>query len=620
RANGMELEARVVHLRSRLGLYSFCIGVAPTLYMAALVTTVREHPLRITHLFATNALFVAAIAIFACLSAVLLASTITRPVSEMAEVMHALTSQGDVSRVSRLPVPHRDEIGELAELTNRMLDRLEIIAKERMNAVASLSALNETLEKRVEERTAELELRGNEMRLVLDNVGDGLVVIDPSGQMPALLSKALVDWFGTPEPGELFYRFLGRRAPAFTTEAELGWGQVLDGILPLEVTLAQMPRRLECDGRQYQVSYDPIANDPSGRILVVVADETTRIEREAAEHEKREMMAILDHLLGERGVFLDFMDEASDIVASLRPAEAETADTRRALHTLKGNTLFFGLESIAGLCHAIETALAEGLSTRFLFTKLSERWERLDEQVSRIVGEKQRRMVEIAHEDYERLEGAIRTEAPRAHVAELLHLLKLEPVSMRLDHLAEQARRIGKRLQKKARIEVIHDGLRLDAGWSKLWSALVHPVRNALDHGIETPDEREYASKSREGRIILRAERRGSGIVVEIEDDGRGIAWNAIATSCVSRGLPAATQDDLVAALFTDGFSTAASVTDISGRGVGMGALRSAVLALDGVLEVSSEPGRGTRLRMTFPLPGTSSVAAAARSHAGSRH
>ena len=90
-------------------------------------------------------------------------------------------------------------------------------------------------------------------------------------------------------------------------------------------------------------------------------------------------------------------------------------------------------------------------------------------------------------------------------------------------------------------------------------------------------------------------------MVIEIEDDGRGISWDGLKYRAAARGVPAATRQEVVAALFEGGVSTSPEVTETSGRGLGMGALRAAAQALGGDLEIDSEPGRGTAIRVRFP-------------------
>src|SRR5262249_47451396 len=139
--------------------------------------------------------------------------------------------------------------------------------------------------------------------------------------------------------------------------------------------------------------------------------------------------------------------------------------------------------------------------------------------------------------------------------------------------------------------------------WSPFWAAFVHALRNAVVHGIEAPAERTAAGKSETGRIALRVRREGANISIGIEDDGRGIDWEAIRRRSAAKGLCSRTQDDLVAALFADGLSTAEKVTDLCGRGVGMGALRSVVQDMGGSISVQSERGMGTRLSITMAAP-----------------
>jgi two-component system chemotaxis sensor kinase CheA len=130
----------------------------------------------------------------------------------------------------------------------------------------------------------------------------------------------------------------------------------------------------------------------------------------------------------------------------------------------------------------------------------------------------------------------------------------------------------------------------------------VHAVRNAVDHGIETPEERSAAGKSMPANIYLRARVENADLVIELQDDGRGINWNKLAERAKQRGLPHHTQNELLEVLFMDGVSTRDEVSDLSGRGIGMGALRASCLALHGSVEVESQPGKGTLLRCRWDI------------------
>jgi two-component system, chemotaxis family, sensor kinase CheA len=145
----------------------------------------------------------------------------------------------------------------------------------------------------------------------------------------------------------------------------------------------------------------------------------------------------------------------------------------------------------------------------------------------------------------------------------------------------------------------------------EFWSNMVHAIRNAVDHGIETTEERLAAGKSPQGhlRLTTRVDDRGL-FTVEIDDDGRGIDFEQIGAVARQRGLPANTTAELIEAMLVDGISSRAEVTEISGRGIGTSALKRACENLGGSLRVESRAGRGTRFVFEFP-PGTRLSAAA---------
>jgi two-component system chemotaxis sensor kinase CheA len=137
---------------------------------------------------------------------------------------------------------------------------------------------------------------------------------------------------------------------------------------------------------------------------------------------------------------------------------------------------------------------------------------------------------------------------------------------------------------------------------------LVHIVRNAVDHGIEPPEVRESAGKPREGTVELRAWRSRDRVTVEVSDDGAGLDPDTLRETAVERGVvtpeeAAAMSDDAARELvFEPGVTTAGEVTEVSGRGVGMDVVASTVRELDGRVEIESDPGEGTTVRLRLPV------------------
>ncbi|TSA00542.1 MAG: hybrid sensor histidine kinase/response regulator [Rhodocyclaceae bacterium] len=137
---------------------------------------------------------------------------------------------------------------------------------------------------------------------------------------------------------------------------------------------------------------------------------------------------------------------------------------------------------------------------------------------------------------------------------------------------------------------------------------LMHMLRNAVDHGIESPQDRENAGKTRSGTVRIKASQTASSVMIEISDDGRGLNQEAIKRAAVKRklvrddALGAMSKEQIEGLIFSPGMSTTDFVTDISGRGVGMGVVRANVERLRGTIQLESEPGHGTRITLLLPV------------------
>ncbi|MBV61992.1 MAG: chemotaxis protein CheA [Nevskiales bacterium] len=140
----------------------------------------------------------------------------------------------------------------------------------------------------------------------------------------------------------------------------------------------------------------------------------------------------------------------------------------------------------------------------------------------------------------------------------------------------------------------------------KLGDPLVHLIRNSLDHGVESPDEREAVGKPRTGQITLTAQHRGSHVLIEVRDDGKGLDAEKLRAKGIERGLIKAdaqlSEQECYELIFQAGFSTAQTISNISGRGVGMDVVKRSIEALRGTLNISSELGVGTTIHIQLPL------------------
>jgi two-component system chemotaxis sensor kinase CheA len=461
------------------------------------------------------------------------------------------------------------------------------------------------LEQKVEARTRELDERNRGMRLVLDNVDQGFLTIDLDGVLASERSAIVDRWFGAPAPGDTFARLIGSRSPDFAAWFEVGLDAVRDGFLPLELCIAQMPRRFTAGASTFAIEYSPILQDgKSERILLIISDVTEHIIRERAEREQREIVTLFQRITADRSGFDEFLDEANGLVATLA-TPADPAVERRVIHTLKGNCGIYGLDSYAEVCHELETEIAESSAplTDEQRRKLTDAWRATSVRLATLVGGARRSIVELEFSELARVVDRVRQGLAGHELAQVLTSWSHEPVARRFERLANHAVSLARRLGKgELDVAITDDGIRLDtAQWSAFWSAMVHAVRNAVDHGIERPEVRAAAGKPEQPRLTFSATRARGRLLIAVSDDGAGIDWDAVRARARALGLPAESQADLERALFADGLSTASAATETSGRGVGMSALRDAVTALGGTIELDSERGRGVTMRYRFP-------------------
>ncbi|NPA54348.1 MAG: chemotaxis protein CheA [Aquificae bacterium] len=187
--------------------------------------------------------------------------------------------------------------------------------------------------------------------------------------------------------------------------------------------------------------------------------------------------------------------------------------------------------------------------------------------------------------------------------------LRMQPVKKIFSKFPRIVRDLAKRLNKKVNLILEGEDTEIDRSiLDKLEDPLIHLVRNAIDHGIEPPEERIKAGKPEEGTIKLSAFQEGDRIIIAIEDDGRGINVEKVKKKAVEKGLITPEQAENMSdkeafeLLFMPGFSTADEVSEVSGRGVGMDVVASTIHALRGTIEIESEPGKGTKFIMKLPL------------------
>lgn len=526
------------------------------------------------------------------------ATRITRPIAELTVAAEA---RAKGNRAVSVSASSGDEIGLLGESFNRMGADLDASYRE-------LEQLNGDLEKKVELRTVELAKKNDDMKLVLDNVGQGFLTLDLDGQMSVERSRVISEWFGDAEGQTSLASYIGRVDKAFGDWFELGWATLREDYMPLALCLEQLPAVIRQKDRTFEVAYRPILGEGEklDKVLVVITDVTARIERERSEQAQREMMSIFKHTMTDSAALSGFFAETGSLVDAVASgAGTDLTLLRRQVHTIKGNAATFGLEGVAVFCNRLEDRMDEQGQPPSLEDRnaLAALWAKAVHMRDQLAAEAPEGGVELDRNEYQAFLADLNRGAATQELIATATSWRFEAAGKRMASMRDQVRALAKRLGR-APVEVVIEPTRIrlpPAKWRTFWSAFTHVLRNTVDHGVGTVEERTAAGKRPEAKVVLGVARHGTSIVVSVSDDGPGVNWARIAARAKEHGLPHATPADLSNALFADGVTTREEVTTTSGRGVGLSAMREVVESLGGTAEVQSQPGRGTTFRFRLP-------------------
>ncbi len=187
--------------------------------------------------------------------------------------------------------------------------------------------------------------------------------------------------------------------------------------------------------------------------------------------------------------------------------------------------------------------------------------------------------------------------------------MRMQPIAKVFNKFPRMVRDLARSSGKEIDLKLSGEETELDKTViEEIGDPLIHLIRNSVDHGIEAPDEREAAGKPRTGSISLSAMQEGQNIVVCVEDDGKGINPEKIKESAIKKGIippeeaARLERKDVFDLIFRPGFSTAKKVSDISGRGVGMDVVKTGISNINGLINIDSEPGKGTKIHLRLPL------------------
>ena len=469
---------------------------------------------------------------------------------------------------------------------------------------AVMQAKNEALQRHSADLEGQVQERTREIQSILDNVVFGFLIVDQDCKVQAGFTSSCNDLLKADvQVGLDLSELLQVKDATRRAEVEIGVEQVFDDFMPEAVSLDQIPSRfpigdsvLRCQGRAVR--------DQDGQVSGILFTLSDVTELEQARQEAHNN-AVLVGILRQKTAFSAFVDDACGRLTSAAESLSDQAFVRRAIHTVKGNAASYGLTEISKAAHQAENADQIGPVEIASVRTALETFIRANESV---LGMNQAKdTIELPISELEAMRSMLDPMNP-AGLARWSSLVAQRPAQDLLGPLDVFVDRLAERLDRQVQFSLVGADTLVDPhSTGEVLSTLTHLLRNAVDHGLEPDWER--GDKPAVGSLMLELSRHSTCWRVVVSDDGRGIQVDTVTERALQVGkitasqVESMTRSDKLNLIFMDGLSSKFEASEISGRGVGMSAVREAVDRAGGVLTVQTQAGQGTRVQIDIPLP-----------------
>ena len=517
-------------------------------------------------------------------------------------------------------------------------ERLSVLGV--LSSQAAISIQNALLYRTMEQKVVE---RTREIKELLDNTGQGFLTFDEDFRVHKQYSKACEQFFGkelvdktsNQEKGIDFLELIIGE-PKERAQLKKLFEAILSEKVSLEAIDQFFPEEVEVGNRMLSLEYKLIEASQSGsknRIMVILTDVTREKElAEQLEKDEERNRTILQ-IVKDRQGYMSFLKSFTscfrniEVILKKEPADIDVDRLFRLFHTIKGGAANFNLHQLADRAHDIESILYDvrageaTLDIDLIFTikrqavQLEQDFRSLTADYGNFIPEEDTVYMESIYkvpqskiarhrefllerfgsEAFEEIESSIR-EICRQPIKTALRGFEISAQSL--------AKELGKRVNIETSgesIEILYDQL------NHLLSCFIHLVRNAIDHGLESPEERVKVGKPEVGLLKIQVEKQDTRLRFVFEDDGQGMDADKIAAIALKEGivdqawLNKAAKQDILNLVFAAGFSSKTDVSTLSGRGVGMDVVKAVAEELSGSVDLSTEPGQGTRITVTIP-------------------
>jgi|GEM_PF-2201778 len=457
-----------------------------------------------------------------------------------------------------------------------------------------------------------VEDRERSLASLLDLSGQGFLSFDREYVVQTEYSKECDRIFGRDIAGmridELLYADETARA-TFRSGLDLYFG----GRSKAEVIFDLLDHTLGIGGRTMETAYRAI---DERRVMLVLTDITDELRLQEESRRENEKWNLLLKVISNRSFFSSFDREAEALFSELEQLPDSYEGLVRDIHTFKSNAAFLGFYKTQNAAHELEDYIADRVvlgqeiepagPAALLRSSFAE--ERAI--VSETLGSEwalDAQSIELKRSEYMMIESHIKMNCPDQPIIDVIEEHRRKPLAELLGRfpqmIADLAARMGKRI---APVTVLGDDVSIVADdFEDLIASFSHIIRNMVDHGIERPREREAKGKSPVGAVGIDIKEESGEIVFTFSDDGKGILLSEVRKRAEDLGLVEKAAEvppsELVSFIFRDGFSTSTTVNEISGRGVGLPAVREAVQKMGGRIRVQTALDRGTVFTIAVP-------------------
>ncbi|MGE4133593.1 MAG: ATP-binding protein [Bdellovibrionales bacterium] len=486
------------------------------------------------------------------------------------------------------------------------------------------------LEKLVEARTAELQRVNATLNAILNSLGQGFFTFKVDGECGQVYTRACEEVLEGIPAGQSVARVLGIPNPEH--EQFRKWTEsVFKEYLPFDELKPLGPEVYPHSGGKHIVlEYYPIRSEDNSiaEVVVVATDKTAERKAQIELEQERQYASMIIKYMKNKDQFHQFLHSVKrscyDLLDLAKSAMEKEAIERsfRILHTLEGEAGTFSILTLrdqSRICqHILEPFRAGGkvVLTEHLKYKASldelksvlERFLKDNQNIIRLPMQEDVRTLEVNQEEMEGfLDGLARSPQTASFAESGRELFLKEPIENRIRYYEGLVENVAERLGKKVKPLVIEGGdIRIFPDrYKPIFSSLVHAFRNAVDHGLEEPVEREFAGKDPAGLIRVLLKRVDGKILMTVQDDGRGIdpvsLRERLGQKFPGEDFSALSDDEVLQQVFRPGFSSRDEVGEFSGRGVGLDALRDELVRAGGSIKIESKMGEGTTLKIEIP-------------------